>query len=970
MSPPKTSPRPKARAAIALPATLAALAVLVAPASAAPRMKYGCATQAVGVKGVLHLATAPRACRGSGKIAVEFAQDAPVHVCVSRARGRVGLVRLVDDLVRCKRAGRRGELARNLPRLASTHFCAGRGSRSLRLAGSATRCARGQLRVVLPRRSRPLRATTFQDLVTTDEDHQVPIAIHGRAQSRTLGRTVHLEALDSSVTIGNVHAGGNRSIVYDPAGRFDHLMFGQSASDTFAYRATDGVHRTTSHVVVKVGGANDAPSASADSATTSEDPTGPVNIDVIKAAAAPGTPGKDNDPEGDTLSIASVDSTGEQGGIVSHGAGGTLGYDPAGRFETLGAGEVGTDTFRYRVADTHGALSNEVPVTVSVVGENDGPVLGGMEGSAAELVAGPVVAPATNHVTDTLAVSDADRNPGSGGALMGGATVRIASGFDAAHHDILQYTAPNGISGAYDAATGTLTLSGAASPGDYETALRSVAFTTDANAPPGDRTISFQVDDGAAHDHLSAVVTRDVHVVSPNPAINVQPELTPAFSPDVSDYAVHCSGDPLSVAVDAPPGTFVSVDSRNPRSGAFFANVDLGAGQAFRFSVARGTRSDTYHVRCLPPDFPQYEAAADGTAQAQWYLVTPVSAYAIVFDAHGVPVWWKRGDTTPFDFKLLSNGNFGYSSPLPGTPNRVFQEIALDGTLVRSTDAVGAPSDFHDYAELPNGNRYLLVYRPRDHVNVSAFTGNAQDMDATVIDAEIQELAPDGSLVWSWNSKDHIGLDETGRWWSLPATLSDHTSDGRNVYDVVHINSVEPDGNGLVISTRHTDAVYRLDHATGDILWKLGGTHRPESLTIVGDGAHAATDFGGQHDPRILPDGSMTLYDNGTLRGRPPRALRFTLDTTARTATLIESISDPLAPGSSCCGSARKLPGGNWVVSWGFTNIVTELTPSGGRPFKLTFAPGVWSYRASPVVPGVLAASALRAGMDAQYPRP
>ena len=29
----------------------------------------------------------------------------------------------------------------------------------------------------------------------------------------------------------------------------------------------------------------------------------------------------------------------------------------------------------------------------------------------------------------------------------------------------------------------------------------------------------------------------------------------------------------------------------------------------------------------------------------------------------------------------------------------------------------------------------------------------------------MQEVKPDGTVVWSWNSKDHIGLDETDHWW-------------------------------------------------------------------------------------------------------------------------------------------------------------------------------------------------------------
>ena len=55
--------------------------------------------------------------------------------------------------------------------------------------------------------------------------------------------------------------------------------------------------------------------------------------------------------------------------------------------------------------------------------------------------------------------------------------------------------------------------------------------------------------------------------------------------------------------------------------------------------------------------------------------------------------------------------------------------------------------------------------------------------------------------------------------------------------------------------------------------------------------------FGGQHDARVLSDGSVTIFDNGfhsdpVLR-HPPRAVRYAIDRGAGTATLLEQINDP-----------------------------------------------------------------------------
>lgn len=165
------------------------------------------------------------------------------------------------------------------------------------------------------------------------------------------------------------------------------------------------------------------------------------------------------------------------------------------------------------------------------------------------------------------------------------------------------------------------------------------------------------------------------------------------------------------------------------------------------------------------------------------------------------------------------------------------------------------------------------------------------------------------------------------------------------------MNSVELDGDAIIVSLRHTDGVYKIDRATGDILWKLGGTTTPESLTVLND-PYASSPMGGQHDARVLPDGTLTVHENGTDLGRPPRAVRYEIDEVAGTATLIESVTDSEAPTSACCGSARRSSDGSWLMSWGNRSLVTEFDADGDRTFRLTFG-GTFSYRASPCPRGM-----------------
>ena len=96
---------------------------------------------------------------------------------------------------------------------------------------------------------------------------------------------------------------------------------------------------------------------------------------------------------------------------------------------------------------------------------------------------------------------------------------------------------------------------------------------------------------------------------------------------------------------------------------------------------------------------------------------------------------------------------------------------------------------------------------------------------------------------------------------------------------------------------------------------------------LTGDSRYGSVSFGGQHDARLVGN-TLTLFDNGSLRGRAPRALRFQLDLVARTATLVNEIENPAVSFSGCCGSARLLPGGHWVVSWGGRSAISEQTES------------------------------------------
>jgi hypothetical protein len=111
------------------------------------------------------------------------------------------------------------------------------------------------------------------------------------------------------------------------------------------------------------------------------------------------------------------------------------------------------------------------------------------------------------------------------------------------------------------------------------------------------------------------------------------------------------------------------------------------------------------------------------------------------------------------------------------------------------------------------------------------------------------------------------------------------------------------------------------------------------------------------------------VHDNGTGLGRPPRAVRYAIDTTARTATRVEQVVSPSGTPSTCCGSARRLAGGHWVTAWGGTPVTEELDAAGNVIFRLTFGNAVFTYRSIPEPDGAFDRDELRGAMDTMHPR-
>jgi hypothetical protein len=368
----------------------------------------------------------------------------------------------------------------------------------------------------------------------------------------------------------------------------------------------------------------------------------------------------------------------------------------------------------------------------------------------------------------------------------------------------------------------------------------------------------------------------------------------------------------------------------------------------------------------LPADFPSARFEFLRSAPPGLFVVSFSSPaddrpWVIVYDDAGVPRWWYSPDTRALWGQILGNGEIVWARSFGdgyGLDPRMAHEVRSEsGKLLRLVRTGGSIVDGHEYRELPNGNVLLDSYVP-ETADLRRFGGPER---AAIASAEVQEVDPTGKVLWRWNSRGHIALRETGRWWRNVLS-NPRRRLHREIFDPVHINSIEPRGHGeVVISTRHTDAVYGIDRSTGEIRWKLGGTPTGRSLRVIGDPANKL--LGGQHDARIDRRGRLTIFDNGKARPRRPRVVFYRLDLEQGRAVYRGQLNDPEVKRSHCCGSAREMNGGGWLVSWGDNPLVTGFDPEGRIAFRLHLPAS--TFRAVPVPAGATSVAQLRRGMAA-----
>jgi hypothetical protein len=248
-----------------------------------------------------------------------------------------------------------------------------------------------------------------------------------------------------------------------------------------------------------------------------------------------------------------------------------------------------------------------------------------------------------------------------------------------------------------------------------------------------------------------------------------------------------------------------------------------------------------------------------------------------------------------------------------------------------------------------DGHEFRLT--ERNTALVLAYRGVKWDMtsvggppDGKVFDNIVQEIDIEtGAVLFEWHALGNVGLKSSEK--LIP-------EDG-SAWDYFHVNAASADGNSILVSGRSASTIYRINRRNARVRWRLRGDGiKPKTNSFkLGPG----TAFGYQHDVTRLPNGNITLFDNGSANGYGPAVneessgleLRLSSKDGVRTATLVERYEHPDGIVAASQAGVHPQPNGNVVVGWGQVKRFTEFTPDGEVAFDATFdSSAAPSYRA------------------------
>ena len=341
----------------------------------------------------------------------------------------------------------------------------------------------------------------------------------------------------------------------------------------------------------------------------------------------------------------------------------------------------------------------------------------------------------------------------------------------------------------------------------------------------------------------------------------------------------------------------------------------------------------------LPEDYPNITVNMSNNPSEGFIFLSPRTlplqmGYLIIMDNDAIPIYYHRSSYEMWDFKVQLNGLLSFWDQkhycyMMDSSYKIIDSVRTgNGYLTNS----------HEFQILPNGHYILMAYDPQVVRMDTIVPGG--DPSAIVIGLIVQELDINKNVVFQWRSWDHYQITDA----TENINLTQHT------IDYVHGNAIELDLDGnLLISARHMDEITKINRQTGEIIWRLGGLKsRNNQFQFIND----PITFSHQHDIRRLPNGNITLYDNGNLHiPKISRAREYKLDESNKTAELLWAYTNEPPIYKTAQGNVQRLSGNNTLIGWGGwinqgDEAISEVKQDGSVALEIFLVDTFTNYRA------------------------
>jgi len=246
----------------------------------------------------------------------------------------------------------------------------------------------------------------------------------------------------------------------------------------------------------------------------------------------------------------------------------------------------------------------------------------------------------------------------------------------------------------------------------------------------------------------------------------------PAFNPFREHYAVHPgTTDQLRLtAVAFDDQNLISVNGRDwEKSSATVDLAEVAPGEDIHVTISTpSARKRTYVIHYLPEIFPEFDITATSEATAGLLFLTPRFTvddvpynYLMMLDNAGVPHWYDRAVDRVADLKLQQNGQVSYSQRTGRNEWGLSDSeiVLLDENLEvkrRLTTVDLTQTDHHDFRVTTEGNYMLISY----HTEIRDLTAYGLSEDEPTGDSVIQEMTPEGQVVWEWSTWNNVPLED------------------------------------------------------------------------------------------------------------------------------------------------------------------------------------------------------------------